>query len=279
MNQTIFLLLGALGLAGIGSLVASNDDDEAPEEPSDPFGGRERVEGTDEDDTIAGTDADEAIQGHAGEDSIDAGAGDDAVWGGYGDDTVSADAGDDEIYLGSGDDLYGALDLGAEEGADTIDGGSGSDTIITNLGEHSVLGGTGDDEIGDYGGTVHIDGEDGDDLILSADASDPDAPDTLLGGDGDDTIHAGAHDIVDGGDGSDQIVLRSDAGGAAQIAYSGSDQLTVTLAADYDGEEAYTLVQDGDDVQVVVDGQVLALLLDAQADQVGTITLLREAVS
>lgn len=280
MNQTIFLLLGVLGIAGIGSLVASNDDDHPPEEPSDdPYGGRDVIEGSDDADTIAGTADDDAIQSYDGDDVVDPGAGDDIVWTGYGDDRVSADAGDDEIYLGGGDDLYGAYDLGADEGADTIDGGSGDDTIIANLGDHAITGGAGEDRIEDHGGTVHIDGEDDDDLILSANASDPAAPDTLLGGDGDDTIHAGANDLVDGGDGRDQIWLRSDAGGAADIAHGSSDSLTITLAADYAGAEEYDLVQDGEDVRVVLDGQVLAILRDTLADDVNAIDLVREAVS
>ncbi len=61
MNQTIFLMLGLLGLVGIGSLVASNDDDEAPEDPGDPYGGRDLIEGTEEADTITGTAGDDAI--------------------------------------------------------------------------------------------------------------------------------------------------------------------------------------------------------------------------
>lgn len=280
MNETIFLLLGVLGLAGIGSLVSSNDDDHPPEEPDDdPYDGRDLIEGTDDADTISGTAGDDAIQSYDGDDVVNPGTGNDIVWTGYGNDTVTADAGDDEIYLGYDDDVYGAYDLGADEGNDTIDGGYGNDTIITNLGNHSITGGDGDDRIEDHGGTVFIDGEEDDDLILSPDASDPDAQDTLLGGDGNDTIHAGAYDLVDGGDGSDLIVLRSDAGGAADITYGSSDTLNITLADGYDGDEEYDLVQDGDDVQVVVNGQVLAILRDTQADDVGTINLIRETLA
>ncbi|MFG6080578.1 calcium-binding protein [Paracoccus litorisediminis] len=277
MNQTIFLLLGVLGIAGLGSLISSNDDDHPPEAPADdPFGGRELTEGTEDDDTIAAGDGDDAIQSFEGNDSVSGGGGDDAIWTGYGDDTVSADAGDDEIYLGYDDDVYGAVDPGTVAGNDTIDGGEGDDTIITNSGNHSITGGEGDDRIEDHGGTVYIDGEDGDDLILSADASEPDAQDTLLGGDGDDTIHAGANDIVSGGDGDDQIVLRSDAGGATTIIYGSSDSISITLPADYDGEEEYDMVQDGDDVQIVVNGEVLAILKDTVTDDVDNISFTRE---
>ena len=84
---------------------------------------------------------------------------------------------------------------------------------------------------------------------------------------------------MDGGDGSDLIMLRSDAGGAADVTYDGSDSLTVTLAEDYTGAEDYELVQDGSNVQLVVDGRVLAVLRDTLVADVGTVTLVREAVS
>lgn len=169
-----------------------------------------------------------------------------------------AGAGNDEIDLGSDDDLYGAHDLGA------LDGGSGN---------HAIIGGAGRDRIEDHGGAVFIDGEHGNDLILSPDASDPERPDTLLGGTGDDAIHAGAGDLIEGGDGADLIVLRSDAGGAADIAYAGEDTIAISLAEDYAGAEEYVLVQDGDDVRLVLDGEDVAILRDTLVRDVGTITL------
>lgn len=295
MNQTIFLMLGLLGLVGIGSVVSSNDDDHAPEgDPIDPrLDGGNLIEGDDEPNEITGTDGgdsilakggDDTVHGGAGDDGIrtgdgadfvDGGAGDDLIYTGRGNDTVSADPGDDEIYLGAGDDLYGAYDLGADDGNDTIDGGSGNDTIITNLGHHSISGGTGDDQIEDHGGIVHIDGGDGDDLILSPDDSEPDAADTLLGGSGNDTIHAGANDIVDGGEGADHIYLSSRSAGAADITLDGDDSLTINIAMDYTGSERCELVQDGEDVRVLLDDQPIALLRGIQVEDVPTITLRR----
>ena len=120
---------------------------------------------------------------------------------------------------------------------------------------------------------MSIDGEDDDDLILSPDDSDADAPDTLLGGDGDDTIHAGANDLVDGGDGDDTYMLGSEAAGAAVITYSSDDTIIITLAENYTGEGDYTLEQDGDDVQVLLDGNAVAVLRDTLVDAVGTINV------
>ena len=282
MNQTIFLLLGVLGIAGIGSLVSGNDDAHPPEgDGDDPRLNPDTViEGDDEDNVLNGTAGDDGILAKGGDDLINPGAGDDLVGAGFGDDTVTAAAGDgdDEIYLGAGDDLYGGLDLGADEGNDTIFGGSGEDTIITNLGNHYIEAGDGDDRIEDHGGTVYIDGGDDDDLILSPDASTPDAQDTLMGGSGDDTIHAGAYDLVDAGDGADLIVLRSDAGGPTDIAYDASDRLNITLADGYDGPEEVDLVQDQGDVHVVLNGQVMAILRDTEVAGVGSINVIREAM-
>lgn len=283
MNQTIFLLLGVLGLVGIGAAVSGNDDDHAPEgDGDDPRLHPDTVigdEDIDEDQVLTGTDGDDGILGGNGDDTIDGGLGDDLVTGAYGDDSIIADPGNDEIYLGSGDDIYGGRADGVDQGNDTVYGGYGDDTITTNLGSHSIRGGEGDDEIYDYGGSVYINGEEDDDLILSPDASDPDAPDTLLGGEGVDTIHAGAGDIVDAGTGADQIVLRSDAGGPADIALGGADSITVTLAAGYSGEESYELVQDGDDVRLLVDGVELAILRDVEVADVDQVSLVREAIS
>ncbi len=61
MNQTIFLMLGLLGLVGIGSVVSSNDDDHAPEgSDEDPRDRDTFIVGTEGDDTLTGTDGDDA---------------------------------------------------------------------------------------------------------------------------------------------------------------------------------------------------------------------------
>ena len=189
-----------------------------------------------------------------------------------------ADLGDDEIYLGGNNDVYGAYEMGVNQGNDTIFGGYGDDTITTNLGNQSISGGEDSDSIYDYGGSGSFNGQEGDDLIVSPDASDPTAIDTLIGGEGADTIHAGAGDLVDPGTGADVLMLRSDAGGAADIALGGADSIVVTLAPNYTGPETYNLVQAGEDVRLVVNGVDLAILRGVQVADVTSVSLVRQAV-
>jgi len=108
---------------------------------------------------------------------------------------------------------------------------------------------------------------------LSSDDSDEDAADTLLGGKEDDTIYAGGNDIVDGGAGDDDIILSSSATGVTQITYDSDDTITITLETGYDGEGALTLMQVDDDVQVLLDGTVVILLLNADADDVTNVAV------
>lgn len=291
MDQTLFLLLGALGLVGIGALVSSNDDDHPPEEPGDPFGGRDVIHGDAEGNPIDGTEGDDAILPYDPDDDhddlIDGKGGDDMIWSGAGNDTVIANPGDDLVYLGADDDLYGEYNPGANEGSDTIVGGSGDDTIITNEGEHRIFGDgdpdDGDDRDDDYegrdsiydnGGTVYVDGRDGNDLIWSPDDSDPDAQDTLLGGDGSDTIFAGGNDIVDAGKGSDTVILRSDADGSADVTYGSNDRLQIALPEGYDGDREVEMVQDGDHVLLRIDGNQVAILRDVDVRDVRPVTFL-----
>lgn len=262
MNQMYLLLIGVLGIAAVGSLLSSDDDeefDQGEEIPDLPF-----VNGTDDSETVDGTGGAEIVRALGGNDTVDAGAGDDWTYAGTGDDTVIADAGEDRVFLGQGDDVYGGLDSAAADGNDTIEGGSGDDTVYAGAGDDLILPGDEDDgdDVMDGGiGADTIDGGDGDDTLTGG--ADEDA-DSLLGGDGDDEITLLDGDFAEGGDGDDDYLLTAGAG-AATIAYSPEDRLVVSYTG---AEPEISVVQAGDNAQLFVDGRLLATLQNTAAGDV-----------
>ena len=75
------------------------------------------------------------------------------------------------------------------------------------------------------------------------------------------------------------VVLRSDSGGAADITLGGADSITITMAEDYDGDEDYELVQDGEDVRLVLNGEDIAILRDTLVADVTSVSVIRESVA
>lgn len=76
---------------------------------------------------------------------------------------------------------------------------------------------------------------------------------------------------MDGGSGEDQIYLSSASTGVTEIAYDSDDSITLVLESDYTGDGIVTFEQDGDDVQVLLDGVVVAVLTDADADDIDNV--------
>ncbi|WP_112872912.1 calcium-binding protein [Paracoccus endophyticus] len=285
MNQMFLLMIGVLGVAGIGSLLSSSDDDELEPLPDDPIRGRDVIDGSADDEALTGTAADEVIRAWEGDDTVSGGGGNDAIYGGTGDDLVLAQDGDDEVFLGAGNDVYGDLDLGADEGSDTLWGGSGDDTITVNGGTHELWGDDedddreGDDLLTANGGQVTIRGGQGDDTMAAFDDT-SDAADVLYGGDGDDELTLGAGDSGDGGDGSDRFVMDAGLESAARIAdWQGDDRIVVNYVGTTDSPPDVEVVQAGANAQLVVNGQVLAVLQDTDANDVGNIDLVARSSS
>ena len=71
MNQMYMLLLGVLGIAAVGSLLSTGDDD--PIDEGTPVPDLPMIDGTEGPDELDGTAGDEILRGLAGEDTIEIG--------------------------------------------------------------------------------------------------------------------------------------------------------------------------------------------------------------
>lgn len=161
---------------------------------------------------------------------------DDLIYAMGGDDTAAGELGNDAIYGGDGDDvLRGDRNSRSEQA-----GEAGGDDII--------FGGAGNDRIGGKSGNDQLFGEDGDD--------------TLWGDGGDDLINGGAGNDILYGDsgrtaGADTFVLAVGEGVDTIMDYNkgGIEDLIQVLGA---GD--VTTVQDGNNTNILVDGDLLAVL-------------------
>ncbi|WP_275423048.1 calcium-binding protein [Leisingera sp. MMG026] len=120
-------------------------------------------------DRLIGTDRDDTLKGGAGADTIKGGAGDDVVKGGSGSDKLAGISGDDTLSGQRGEDR-----LNGGRGRDSLDGGRGDDALKGGKGRDTLDGGAGHDTLHGGSGRDTLDGGYGDDL--------------LTGGSGDDTF-------------------------------------------------------------------------------------------
>jgi Ca2+-binding RTX toxin-like protein len=234
-------------------------------------GGNDTLYGGDaSDDLLRGGDGSDRLEGNAGSDTLDGGAGADVLNGGLGDDVlvVSADLGEldqldggdgwDKVVMGgAGDvtlDAFGRpKDIWVRPMDDAAiapiviwppidtwnhieewDGGYGGQAS-------AILGNAGANRL-DFSHTLlrnvtHIDGGDGDDVIIGAEAS----GDRLFGAADDDWVYGRAgNDSLDGGDGRDGLygeygddLLLGGAGGDALDGGSGDDTFVGGAGADW----------------------------------------------
>ena len=230
----LLLLLG-IGI-GMSALVLSDNDD--VDQPA------EIVELTDGDDEVIGNDyrdgAERYLDDLVGEGeltraeadrllddtlfpdapiNLDAGAGNDGVLGtsgndtlqgGDGDDFVTGGEGNDRVLLGDGNDVYGIDQRSAPLEDDIltfpVDAGLFASEDLYEGGDDTVVGGEGADAISDSYGANLINGQQGDDFIISVD-QDGVSPDTVLGGHGNDILIVDQGDLVNTSRGADRVTV------------------------------------------------------------------------
>lgn len=235
-------MLAILALLGIGLAVGAlgsfgGDDDSAqPEAPEQTLG--------DDDDTVIGeayrggaisylddlvaegeltrAEVDESLADTlfpAGSVNIDAGAGNDNILGsnandtlsgGVGDDFVTGGEGNDRVLLGDGDDVSGidfrSIDLPDDFKRFPVSSGLVASEAQFEGGNDTIVGGTGNDSISDSFGSNLINGQQGDDFLISVD-QDGLTPDTVLGGHGDDILVVDQGDTVTTSLGADLVTV------------------------------------------------------------------------
>ena len=201
-------------------------------------------------------DNNDAVVGNVGsnDDIIEAGAGDDYIDAGVGDDTIEAGAGDDEVRSGEGDDIaFGEAgnDLFFHQGGDdTYFGGDGDDAIfdVSSDGTYVFFGGAGSDRngllIGDSTSDTFF-GEAGDDFLNTTGGSD-----VLDGGDGNDSFliadaslfgAIGSH-VITGGEGAEipSAVAGEIGGDTLSLSRFNDPSKGVTFIFDGDKQGAFT---------------------------------------
>ena len=100
----------------------------------------------------------------------------------------------------------------------------------------------------------------------------------LYGGDGDDELTLGAGDTGDGGDGADRFVMDTGLESAARIAdWNGDDEIVVNYVGSADNPPEVEVLQAGADAHLFVNGELLAVLQDTDADEVGNIDLVAQS--
>ena len=128
------------------------------EEPEQPTGTTDLLEGTNGRDVINGTGKADEIQGHAGNDRIKGGGGNDKIGGGEGNDRLNGGGGNDLMY--------------GSAGADKLNGKKGGDKMVGGGGDDIVQGRNGDDVVDGADGNDRVDGGRGNDVMTGGAGSD-----------------------------------------------------------------------------------------------------------
>lgn len=200
---------------------------------------------------VNGTDGNDSLRGSGAGDTLNGGAGDDTLVGAGGDSVLIAGGGNNHLIGGEGNDR-----LIGDSGNDTLEGGWGNDLLIAGGGENLLMGGAGDDTL--VG------------AMLDADGKDTSGANFLNGGAGKDLLIAGQGDQLHGGEGADVFALGDWLAGAepATILDYNAHQDQITLHYDPDRLDPPIIsisftADDPDTAQIRLDGQVVALVLNA----------------
>lgn len=177
-----------------------------------------------------------------------------------GDDRFIGSEGGDRLATLSGDDFVRARD-----GDDSVRAGSGNDTVLAGAGDDRVRLGAGDDRLSAGAGDDIARGGKGNDRIAGGGDND-----LLIGGAGrDKLIGGGGQDTLEGGLGADTFILKH-GGDIVQDFTTGDDLISLRRVAeitDFDDLLANHLNQNGDDLEIVVDGNLVAVLTGVSANE------------
>ena len=230
-RKTTLLLLNssALALAACGS--GSSGTTNVIVDDSVNINSLNRVQGSNEDESLLGTSAADYVEGMdgadfilslEGEDEIYGGSGDDTIWAGDGHDIIYGGTGNDTIYPGNGNDKsYGGDGddiIFLSSGNDLEDGGDGNDTLKIDS-NHSGIATTIDLLLGQYYFTAqgssaffNLNSIENLESQSTADLTVLDTPavNVITTGAGNDLVKSiGGNDIVNTGGGNDRVELAS----------------------------------------------------------------------
>lgn len=231
-------LLPILALIGVAFLLDTGGGEEKEDETTEPTPESDfnYMEFGPEDDVSSGTDDD------------------DAMYLGVGDDLATGGLGDDRIFMGAGQDATvelaedGSFETEGMEGDDFIRGGEGRDILVDALGSNTIYGDTGYDRMN----AIDAEGDEG-------------TPDTLYGGFGRDVLFGDNGDVMSGGAQEDRFnVLVTDNMDPVTITdFAAGDTLLIRDdAGGFQVIERITTVaaENGEDTQVLLDGEVILVL-------------------
>jgi len=185
---------------------------------------------------------------------------------------------------GNGDSPSTAKDRPVRTTGRIDDGGAGSDTVLGRAGDDLLNGLDGADSLSGEAGGDTISGGGGNDVIWGDDLAPGltvvSGDDSIDGGAGDDTLYAqGGSDVLDGGGGADWLeggqgadtfIWRAGGGIDTISDYETGDTIRLLDGAGASVAEAsVSLVTSGSDVDVVIDGTTVLVLVGQVSTVIG----------